>query len=163
MRKDIIEGPWAETCLARLEQDPELSDDDEINRLRSVMLRKDAIDTTRSDEKMLLALVEQNKNNRMAFEYLMAHYLLNVQPEKLAAQVGRLADFDYGDIPLLYAEAVALHAHNMAQPAVACGRPLPAEAVRRVERTAADCQRRPRQPPKTCRGTGCGISHQRRA
>ena len=79
MRKDVIEGPWAEACLARLEQDPELSDDEEIGRLRSVMLRQDAIETTRDDEHMLRALLEQNKNNRMAFEYLMAYYLLNAR------------------------------------------------------------------------------------
>ena len=134
MRKDVIEGPWADACLARLEQDPELSDDEEIGRLRSVMLRQDAIDTTRDDEHMLRALLEQNKYNRMAFEYLMAYYLLSAQPEKLVAQLERLKDFDYVDIPALYAEAAALYAHNMAQPAVAGGRPLPVEAVRRVAR-----------------------------
>ena len=100
---------------------------------------------------MLLALVEQNENNRMAFEYLMAHYLLNVQPEKLAAQVGRLADFDYGDIPLLYAEAVALHAHDLAQPAVACGRPLPAEAVQQAGR--AGLRRLPATPTATAKNS----------
>jgi hypothetical protein len=134
LRKDVIEGPWAEACLARLEQDPALSGDEEIGRLRSVMLRQDAVDTTRSDEQMLLALIEQNKDNRMAFEYLMAYYLLTVQPEKLTAQIGRLKDFDYAEVPALYAEAAALYAHNMDRPPSAGGRPLPAEAVRRVER-----------------------------
>jgi hypothetical protein len=135
MRKDVIEGPWAETCLARLEQDPGLSDDEEIGRLRSVMFQQDAIDTTRSDEKMLLDLLSQNKNNRMAFEYLMAHYLLTVEPGKLVTQVGRLNDFDYADIPALYAEAMAILAYKTAQPG-ADGRPLLGEAVRRIERAA---------------------------
>ncbi len=134
MRNDVIEGPWAEACLTRLEQDPALSGDEEINHLRSVMFPQDAMDTTRSDERMLLAMMEQNKNNRMAFEYLMAHYLLNAEPEKLVAQIGRLKDFDYADIPALYAEAAAFYAHNMAQPADAGGRSIPAEAVRRIER-----------------------------
>jgi len=134
MRKDVIEGPWAEACLARLEKDPALSDDEEIGRLRSVMFQRDAVDTTRGDEQMLLDLLAQNRSNRMAFEYLMAHYLLNVEPGKLVAQIERLRDFDYAEFPALYAEAVAFHAHNMAQSAVAGDRPLPAEAVRRIER-----------------------------
>jgi hypothetical protein len=142
MRKDVIEGPWADACLARLEQDPGLSDDEEIGRVRSLMFRQDAIDATRDDEQLLLALLAQNKHNRMAFEYLMAHYLLTVQHEKLAAQIGRLQDFDYVDFPALYAEALAFRARKRGQPAghpvlrVAGGRPLPAESVRQVERAA---------------------------
>ncbi len=98
------------------------------------MLRQDAVDTVRSDEQLLLALLEQNKNNRMAFEYLMAHYLLTVQPEKLAAQMGRLKDFDYAEVPACMPRRWPCTAHNTAQPAEAGGRPLPAEALRQVER-----------------------------
>ena len=49
LRKDIVEGSWAEACLTRLERDPALSGDEEIDRLRSFMLREDALDTTRDD------------------------------------------------------------------------------------------------------------------
>jgi hypothetical protein len=134
MSKDVIEGPWAEACLARLEQDPGLSDDEEIRRLRGIMFRQDALDAGRDDEQLLLALLERNKHNRMAFEYLMAHYLLNAQPDKLAAQIGRLQDFDYADIPALYAEALAWNARHATQPAATGGQPLPAGAVQRTKR-----------------------------
>jgi hypothetical protein len=74
---DLIQGAWAEEYLRRLEEDPELLDDTEIIRLRSIMLRRDLIGGVVSVEQLLQALLEQNPTNRMAIEYLMAHRLLN--------------------------------------------------------------------------------------
>jgi hypothetical protein len=59
-------------------------------------------------ETMLLRLLERNRHNRMAFEYLMAHYLLTRQLDKFALHIKRLADFDYPDIPRHYEEAMLL-------------------------------------------------------
>ena len=42
----------------------------------------------------------------MAFEYLMAHYLLTRQADKVAANLGRLDDFNYPHMPQHYQEAL---------------------------------------------------------
>jgi hypothetical protein len=133
LRKDIIHGAWAEDWLRRLAADPAMNDEPEVRRLRSVMIERDAIDNATSTSDLLLSLLEKDRKNRMAFEYLMAWYLLSVQPGGVVAQIGRLSDFDYPEVPPLYAEAIALVAHNAARRARVPGRAFPDAAVRRVE------------------------------
>jgi len=107
LRKDIVQAAWAEQCLRRLDEDPALASNAEVRYARSVMPMKDAIVT--SEENMLLELLVRNRHNRMAFDYLMAHYLLAGQLEKLARNIGRLRDFGCDSIPEHYAEGVALY------------------------------------------------------
>ena len=45
----------------------------------------------------------------MAFEYLMAHYLLSCRVDKVAEHIGRLNDFGYFGIPRHYEEALLLY------------------------------------------------------
>ncbi|NLX97412.1 MAG: hypothetical protein GXY83_14680 [Rhodopirellula sp.] len=45
----------------------------------------------------------------MAFEYLMAHYLLTRQLDKLVANLQRLDDFGYPSMPRHYEEALIMH------------------------------------------------------
>ncbi len=60
-------------------------------------------------EATLARLLDQDPGNRMAFEYLMASYLLTGQLEKAAARLGRLASLGYQDIPIHYEEALLLY------------------------------------------------------
>jgi len=57
---------------------------------------------------MLLDLLKANPKNRMAFEYLMAIYLLTHQRDKLAANLWRLDDFGYERIPRHYEEVITI-------------------------------------------------------
>jgi SpoVK/Ycf46/Vps4 family AAA+-type ATPase len=45
----------------------------------------------------------------MAFEYLMACYLLTGQVDKIAANMEHLKEFDYDGIPTLYEEAMLIY------------------------------------------------------
>jgi hypothetical protein len=45
----------------------------------------------------------------MAFEYLMAHYLLTKQLGKFVGNLHRLDDFGYDSIPRHYQEAISLY------------------------------------------------------
>ena len=58
------------------------------------------------NEELLLDLLEKNRQNRMAFEYLMAWYLLNGELDRFAQNLERLDDFSYSEIPRLYEEAI---------------------------------------------------------
>jgi hypothetical protein len=58
---------------------------------------------------ILHLLLKANKSNKMAFEYLMAYYLLDANLEKFAENVYRLIDFGYYNIPNHYEEAVVLY------------------------------------------------------
>ncbi|UCD51471.1 MAG: hypothetical protein JSW27_02340 [Phycisphaerales bacterium] len=61
-----------------------------------------------SVEQILTGLLEQNPRNRMAFEYLMASYLLTRQLDKVIANLDRLADFDYEGMPTYFEEALLI-------------------------------------------------------
>jgi hypothetical protein len=45
----------------------------------------------------------------MAFEYLMACYLVTKQEDKILENIGRLRDLGYQKIPTLYEEAILIH------------------------------------------------------
>jgi hypothetical protein len=62
-----------------------------------------------SIEEMLTGLLRQNPKNRMAFEYLMACYLLAAQHEKIVANIGGLTDLGYREVPPLYEEAMLIY------------------------------------------------------
>ncbi|MDD5327014.1 MAG: DUF6057 family protein [Phycisphaerae bacterium] len=112
LSKTLFDSDWANDYLARLESDPNLSADKEIQRLRSEMAKDDhafAVPISMLSTKVLVESLEKNKHNRMAFEYLMAYYLLTIQLDKFAENLGRLDDFDYDRIPRLYEEAVLLY------------------------------------------------------
>ena len=106
LSKDFLYEDLAKQYLKRLETDPLLTKDDQIQRIRSFMLVQDGIsETTPMD------LLEKNKDNHMAFEYLMAFCLLTGQHAGVARSIGYLDNFDYpkGQIPRHLAEAILLY------------------------------------------------------
>jgi hypothetical protein len=72
LRKTLFDADWANNYLERLQSDPNLAVDDEIQYWRSVMLKKDYALSAIDIEDVLAQLLEENRQNRMAFEYMMA-------------------------------------------------------------------------------------------
>lgn len=105
----------ADQMLQRLDRDPELRSDERIEYLRSAMFVEDDVrfiehEPDRAESvRTLLALLERNPSNRMAFEYLMTRYLLNGQVEQIVENVKRFSDLGYREIPQLYEEAIVVH------------------------------------------------------
>lgn len=54
----------------------------------------------------LIELLKENKNNKMAFEYLMAYYLLEFRLEDLLEYLGQFKELDYGKYPHHIEEAI---------------------------------------------------------
>ena len=106
LSEDFLYEDIAKRYLQRLQTDPLLSADDQIQRIRSFMLVEDSINKTTPKD-----LLEKNKHNRMAFEYLMAFLLLTGQHNAVANSIGYLDNFDYpqGRIPRHLEEAVLLY------------------------------------------------------
>ena len=113
LSKTLFCADWANDYLARLQSDPNLSTDDRIQHLRSLMLEKDYGFFSFEIEDILLDLLEKNSRNRMAFEYLMAWYMLNKRLDKFIQNTERLDDFDYREIPRAYEEAMLVYVHSM--------------------------------------------------
>lgn len=121
LSKTLFDADWADYYLARLKSDPDLSEETEIQRLRSLCLQKDFGYTIVPVEKMLLQLLEKNKQNRMAFEYLMAWYMLNKHLGKLVQNIERLQDFGYLKIPTHYEEAFLIYVYGTGKPLLLSG------------------------------------------
>ena len=107
LSKDLIFGKWAESTLRLLDEDPLMSTDKTVQYVRSIMSAKDHVGFYKNED-ILLDLLQNNKRNRMAFEYLMAHYLFSFQFDKIVQNIHRLDDFGYPDIPSLYEEAILI-------------------------------------------------------
>ena len=80
---------------------------EEVADVRAVMLAGEGLHA-RNTEEMLLDLLETSPGNRMAFEYLMAHYLLVGHLEGIVVNVDRLAGLDYVTVPDHIGEALLL-------------------------------------------------------
>jgi hypothetical protein len=110
LKRDLILGGTAESILHGL--DAGFSDDQAayIDRIRSSTQDGPAGATGREPlDERLAALLQRNPHNRMAFEYLMAGYLLTGQVEKIADNVQRLRDLGYEKTPTLYEEALLIY------------------------------------------------------
>ncbi len=105
--KTMFDADWAGDCLKKIECDPNLSTDKEVQYLRSVMVEKDTILTI--EPNMLQDLLDKNRHNRMAYEYLMGYYLLRGQFDDFVRNLGRLDDFGYTHIPRVFEEAILFY------------------------------------------------------
>jgi len=115
LTRTLFHADWAHQYLARLSEDPELATDADIQQLRARVVKKDHI-AALSKEDILLDLLEADPHNHMAFEYLMALYMLSRQTDRLAAHYGRIENFDYAEAPPLYQEALLLRAAQTQKP-----------------------------------------------
>lgn len=97
-------GPSARDSLARLEKDPNCTDQAEIQQLRRVMLKTDFV---RNADTLTLLLTE-NPANRMAYEYGMASLLLSKNLDEFVKIFNRYHPFNATRVPRHYTEALLL-------------------------------------------------------
>ena len=130
LKKDFLYKNWADKYLGKLETDPLLSNDEEIQRLRSFMLDKDSVAKTTPQDFFL-----RNQNNKLAFEYLIAFCLLTEQYSAAANSIKYLDNFNYpkGLIPRHLEEAILLFTARTGTVVDLHGRKISADTLRRFE------------------------------
>jgi len=133
LSKTLFNAGWAKHYLDLLETDPDLSTDKYIQHLRSLCLDKDCLMYTLFKEKTLLWLLERNSQNRMAFEYLMAWYMLNKHLGKLVRNLERLQDLDYRELPTHYEEAALIYMYGTGKSLNLSGYPPSPQKRRQIE------------------------------
>jgi hypothetical protein len=116
--KSIVHREWAERYTDWLngESDEELAG--RIREIRSNMVGIDAPEdgpmlvSLRMDgwnwELAYRKLLSVNPQNRMAFEYLISHYLLTNRPDQVVRNLSRLGEFGYSELPTVFQEAVLM-------------------------------------------------------
>jgi hypothetical protein len=116
LSKTLFHAKWAKNYLDRLKTDPDLAGDKYIQHLRSLCLDKDVPIYALYKEKTFLWLLERNSQNRMAFEYLMAWYMLNKNLGEFVQNLERLQDFNYPELPTHYEEATLIYIYGTGKP-----------------------------------------------
>ncbi len=81
----------------------------ELLEKRQLLMNTDFIAVNDASNIGLDKLLENHPDNRMAFEYLMASFLLRKDLDAFAANIYRLKDLGYEKIPLHYEEALVLY------------------------------------------------------
>lgn len=110
LKKDLLYRGTAEALLSALDKGLAPDQATYVDRIRSYMHQEGHPGTGKdSIEQMLTGLLVQNPHNKMAFEYLMACYLLSGQVDRLTANMERLDDLGYQTIPTLYEEAILIY------------------------------------------------------
>ncbi len=99
LSKTVFERKWATDYLERIENDPELKNDAEIQYMRSVMLEKQGGFFGFDFNDLLADLLKENPENKMAFEYQMALNLLTGQLEKMMQDLTRAGQYGYDEVP----------------------------------------------------------------
>ncbi len=130
---DPVRGQLGKRGLERLQADPQLASDPEVQRLRALRPTRDTGEYGTVEDK-LLALLAANKRNRMAFEYLMSQYLLSCQLDEFALNIRRLDDFDYPAIPRVYEEAILVYMAATGKQVDLNGRRIRPETLERFQR-----------------------------
>jgi hypothetical protein len=95
--------------LIRLNDAPsELAKDNDVQHIRSSMLAKDYIHLNTVSSFELELLLKRNPNNKMAFEYLIAYYLLTGNLNGIANYFPAFGFFKYPQIPRYVQEALLI-------------------------------------------------------
>jgi hypothetical protein len=133
LSKTLFHSEWANNYLIHLESDPNFATDEWIEQLRNLMVEKDGPFGDYSPENILLALLEKDRQNRMAIEYLMALYLLTGKLDKFTENLNYLDDLGYSEIPRHYEEAILVY-NSLSEKSVNLrGRQLSPESHQRFE------------------------------
>jgi hypothetical protein len=150
LRQIPFQRARAETGLRWLEADRKGPGGPELAQIRPRLVTTDQPAYTLPTEQLLRQLLLASPKNQMAFEYLMAHFLLTLQPDKLIAELGRVSDFGSASLPRHYEEALLLCAQQRGSPPVSLpGRGIRSETRRRFVRLVESLRR---LDPKTPAG-----------
>jgi hypothetical protein len=106
-----FQSGWAKEYLAKLDVDPNLAADPEIQRLRKCRVRNDLVGQLPVDQEMMLLLLA-NRNNRMAFEYMITYYLLTRDLQNFLQQLPRINDFPGMTLSPLWQEALLMAVYS---------------------------------------------------
>jgi hypothetical protein len=93
--------------LARIENGT-IALDERVSHLAACMDTVDYVLYDPPDDSVLNNLLNSNPGNRMAWEYLIAYYLLTGQPSKIIGEIGRYRDFGYTHLPASWDQALCI-------------------------------------------------------
>ena len=108
LQKTLFYSKWANETLPLLGNEKAIAKHPEYGRLRQLAYDENFFFADQTTPKMLQSLFFSNTENRLAYEYLMADYLLTGDLDTFAEHVGWGEKLGYPAIPRHFQEALAL-------------------------------------------------------
>ena len=108
LQKTLFYSKWANETLPLLGNEKAIAKHPEYGRLRRLAYDENFFFADQTTPKMLQSLFFSNTENRLAYEYLMADYLLTGDLDTFAEHVGWGEKLGYPAIPRHFQEALAL-------------------------------------------------------
>lgn len=105
LSRTLFYGKWAKKELNKLNDEEKILS--EWGEIRKRQPRDSFFHNDSQFDLSMLFLLKANPNNRLAFEYLMAYYLLNKNFDGFLQNLYRLKELDYHEMPILYQQALA--------------------------------------------------------
>jgi len=97
---------WADKYKTYVSDTTKINQDSDLSSRRRLLVKNDFISDATDYNLGLSKLLNEHPENRMAFEYQMAAFLLNKDIKNFAAKINRLKDLGYRQIPVNFEEAL---------------------------------------------------------
>jgi len=108
LKKTLFYRKWAIHYLNLISDPAKIEADNEIREKRHFLIHSDFFATVTNHESVLINLLNNHSDNRMAFEYLMSYFLLRKDLISFVKNIYRLKEFNIKEIPVHYEEALLI-------------------------------------------------------
>ena len=106
LRKTLFYRKWAENAMTYLYNEDMINNHPDWGEKRRFMIRNDYFFHVENIETALNRMVKEHPENKLAFEYLMAFYLIGKDLRSFSALIPLMGKMEYKSIPVSYQEAV---------------------------------------------------------
>jgi hypothetical protein len=106
LEKTIFYRKWAKGSMDMLNNEEKINNDPDLGEKRKFMVRNDYFFHIKNIEAVLNRMVKENPENKMAFEYLMAFYMINKDLRNFINLIPVMEKMQYSRVPVSYQEAI---------------------------------------------------------
>jgi len=116
LKNTVFYRKWAERYLDIMNGTGRNPSDADFSDKKKIMLKHDFYYNYEQMDAAMKYLIVSDPENKMAFEYLMAYYLLRKDFDGFLQNLGLLKQMNYPDVPRVYQEAVAYVLTRLSEP-----------------------------------------------
>jgi len=106
LEKTLFYRKWAKTTMTFLNDEEKINNDPDWGEKRKFMVRNDYFFHVKNMEAVLNRMVKEHPDNKMAFEYLMAFYMINKDLRNFINCIPVMEKIQYKTVPVSYQEAI---------------------------------------------------------
>lgn len=104
--KTMFYRKWAKETMKYLYKDDLINNHPDWGEKRKLMVKKDFFFKVQNIESTLNMMLKENPQNKIAFEYLMAFYMINKDLRNFMNCIPMMENMNYKEIPISYQEAI---------------------------------------------------------